>query len=357
MNIFLVRPTTRNIGNDLIGYATAELLYEVFGAATNVVNIPALKGPQFGGLVPRQIYDMNRLADGVVVGGGNLFENGQLSYDAQAVEALRPPMMLMAISHGRVAGRDGGLEDRTDALHRDVIRHLVQRSAVAMVRDNASRAILRDLGIDVDVGGCPTLFLPPNPDDGKPKGDVLISVRHPLRMSVPPSLQWRIAEDLRSLIAALRAEFSRDVLLACHDYIDLEFAVGFPEASPAYFDDVGRYVSALRNCALHVSYRLHGFLPCLAFGTPSIHMSYDERGRSMLGTVGMESWDIDLLRERDCVAAVMDRARAVDRFKSARSAALPRIADLRQTTMSGLKRLRSLIDPEGSAKGTGHEPG
>jgi len=349
LNIFFVRPTTRNIGNDVIGYAAAELLYEVFGVETNIVSIPALKGPQFGGLVPRQIYDMNRLADGVVVGGGNLLENGQLSYDAQAVEALRPPMMLMALSHGRITGRSGGLEDRTDALHPSVIRHLVRRSAVAMVRDNASQAILRDLGSEVVVGGCPTLFLPPNSENWEPKGDVLISVRHPSRMSVPPSLQWRIADDIRSLITALRAEYSRDVLLVCHDYVDLEFAAGFPDAAPAYFDDVGRYMSALRNCVLHVSYRLHGFLPCLAFGTHSIHMSYDERGRSMLSTVGMESWDIDLLRERDCITAVMDRARAVDRYSSARRAALPMIADLRQTTMNGLKRLRSLIDPAGSA--------
>ncbi len=351
MNIFFVRPTTRNIGNDLIAYATAELLYEVFGAATNIVNIPALKGHQFGGLVPRQIYDMNRLADGVVVGGGNLFENGQLSYDAQAVEALRPPMMLMGLSHGRIVGHDGELEDRTDALHPGVIRHLVQRSSVAMVRDNASQAILRDLGAEAVVGGCPTLFLPPNPEDWNPEGDVIISVRHPLRMSVPPKLQWQLADDLRRLVAALRAEYCRPVYLACHDYIDLEYAAGFPDAVPVYFDDVGRYMAALKNCALHVSYRLHGFLPCLAFGSPSVHLSYDERGRSMLRTIKMESWDIDLMQEKDCVGAVMDRARALDRYWHARRAALPLIADFRQTTICGLNHLRHVIERAGVAKG------
>ena len=106
-------------------------------------------------------------------------------------------------------------------------------------------------------------------------------------------------------------------------------------------------MAALRNCALHVSYRLHGFLPCLAFGTPSIHLSYDERGRSMLSTVGMESWDIDLLREKDCITAIMDHARSVDDYRSARRAALPLIASLRQTTISGLERLRGAIDVDG----------
>jgi polysaccharide pyruvyl transferase WcaK-like protein len=348
MNLFFVRPNTQNIGNDLIGFATAELLYEVFGAATNVVNIPAMKGPQFGGLVARQVYDMNRLADGVVVGGGNLFENGQISYDAQAVQALRRPMLLMGLSHGRIAGRDGAPEVRTDALHPDAIRHLVERSTVAMVRDLASQAILHELGVETHVGGCPTLFLPPNGDDTGPNGDVLISVRHPSRMNVPPILQWRIADDLRRLIAALRAEFASPIRLACHDYVDLEFAAGFPDTATVYFDDLGRYIAALRSCAINVSYRLHAFLPCVAFGTHSIHLSYDERGRSMLETIGMSSWDINLLQETDCISAIMDRARAADRYQTARRAAQPVIARLRETTMEGLRRFRTVVDRAGA---------
>jgi polysaccharide pyruvyl transferase WcaK-like protein len=351
MNIFFVRPTTRNIGNDLIGYATTELLYEIFGSATNIVNIPAVKGQQFGGLTSRQIYDVNRFADAVVLGGGNLFENGQITYDAQAVGALSRPMMLMGLSHGRILGRGSALQERTDALLPATIRHLVQRADVAMVRDNASQAILRELGAEVQVGGCPTLFLPPNPCDSEPSGDIVISVRHPLRMSVPPKLQWRIADDVRRLIKLLRDKFSRPVRLACHDYIDLEFAAGFPEAPLIYFDDVVRYISALRQCFLHVSYRLHGFLPCLAFGSSSIHLSYDERGRSMLSTVGMEMWDVDLNREADCVSAVMDRAKNLDVYRTARQTSLLKIEELRETTTTGLEQLRSLIKDRGMAAG------
>ena len=164
-----------------------------------------------------------------------------------------------------------------------------------------------------EIGGCPTLFLPPNGSEQPADGGVMISVRHPLRMSVPPPLQWRIADDLRRLIAALGAEFGGPVRLSCHDYIDLEFAAGFPEATPVYFDDVERYIAALRRSRLHVSYRLHGFLPCLAFGVHSIHLSYDERGRSMLSTLGAGACEVDLLTERDCVGAVLDHARHRDR--------------------------------------------
>ena len=63
--LFCVRPATRNIGNDVINKATAELLYDAFGSGTGIVNIPALTGPQFGGFTARQVFDMNRFADGV----------------------------------------------------------------------------------------------------------------------------------------------------------------------------------------------------------------------------------------------------------------------------------------------------
>jgi polysaccharide pyruvyl transferase WcaK-like protein len=351
MNLFFVHPHTRNIGNDIIGFATSKLLYEIFGAATNIINIPAMQGPQFGGLVARQIYDMNRFADGIVVGGGNLFENGQISYDAQAVQALNRPMLLIALSHGRIAGRDGALEDRTDAMHPDAIRHLVGRSTVALVRDIASQAILRELGVETEIGGCPTLFLPPNVNETTPDGDLMISLRHPSRMNIPPTLQWRIADDLRRLITALRVEFARPVRLACHDYFDLEFAAGFPEAVTVYFDDVHRYIAALRTCAMNICYRLHGFLPCLAFGTHSIHLSYDERGRSMMETAGMSSWDINLLEETDCVSAIMDRARDADRYRRIRSAAQPVIAELRETTMAGVQKFRAILDGAGAVEG------
>ena len=112
--LFCVRPATRNIGNDVINTATADLLYRTFGSGTGIVNIPALKGPQYGGLSARQIFDMNRLADGVVVGGGNLFENGQLTFNSQAVAALTTPAMIIGVSHGRIYGKDGKWVDRTE---------------------------------------------------------------------------------------------------------------------------------------------------------------------------------------------------------------------------------------------------
>ena len=158
--LFCVRPATRNIGNDVINTATADLLYRTFGSAAGIVNIPAIRGPQYGGLSARQIFDMNCLADGVVVGGGNLFENGQLTFDSQAVAALTTPMMIIGVSHGRIYGPGGRWVDRTDSLAPNAIRQLAGKSGVTMVRDHASQEMLQEMGIkDVRLGGCPTLFI------------------------------------------------------------------------------------------------------------------------------------------------------------------------------------------------------
>ena len=122
--LFCVRPSTRNIGNDIINLAVVDLLYGTFGEDTGIVNIPALQGLQFGGFTARQVHDMNQAADGVVLGGGNLFENGQLTVEAQAIEALRVPLLIIWLSHGRIFGRDGELWDRTDSMDPDTIRLL-----------------------------------------------------------------------------------------------------------------------------------------------------------------------------------------------------------------------------------------
>lgn len=345
--LFFLRPATRNIGNDVIAEATTDLLRSVLGADTNVVGLSALAtaGGQ-GGLTARQVYDLNRLADGVVIGGGNLFENGQLTIDAQAIDALKVPLLLVGLSHGRMYDRDGTLIDRTDSMPPDAIRRLVAKSVATLVRDRSSQEVLLSLGIEgVEVGGCPTLFMDANGENRVDDGRVLISVRNPNRMSVPATLQWRVPEDVRRLIEALRTVHGDSVYVACHDYADLEFARAFPQAPLLYFDEAGRYLDALRRCRLSVSYRLHAFLPCLAFGTPSIHLSYDERGREAVATAGMGEWDVDLLREGDVVETVMTRSRTLDRYHELRRRALPIVADLRHTTVQGLERFAGAVGP------------
>jgi len=354
--LFCVRPETRNIGNDLINRATSDLIRSVFGSDTVIVNVPALAGAHYGGLTASQVYDMNRFADGVVVGGGNLFENGQLTVEPQALAALRPPLMLIGMSHGRIFDASGDLVDRTDAMAPDTIRRLSEKASAVLVRDEGTLRILDGLGIHgAELGGCPSMFMAPNAPERKAGNRILLSIRHPSRMCVPPELQWRVADDVRRLLAALEDGYGATVSIVCHDYRDLELAKAFPATPLLYFDDVAGYVEALRDCRLSVSYRLHAFLPCLSFGTPSIHLSYDERGKEMVAAAGMGDWDIDLTREPDVVAAVMSRARSIGRYRALRFAAQASIAAMRTTSLAGIRRFADDVAgraPRTSAVGT-----
>ncbi|MDB5611422.1 MAG: hypothetical protein JWP25_8322 [Bradyrhizobium sp.] len=342
--IFCIGPAKRNIGNDVISTATADLLYSHFGQQTSVVNIPALEGFEHGGLTASSVYDMNRFADGVLVCGGNLFENGQMTVDLQALNSLQVPMMLMGLSYGRIYDRTWNLSPRTDSMPPAIINALVDKSIVRQVRDGASETYIQKVTKNgIEVGGCPSMFLAPNSPGILSDGQILVSIRHPGCMNVPPELQWRIADDLRRLIGRLQQRFSSAVALVCHDYKDLEFAAAFSNVPHVYFDNVHRYFAAMRRCRINVTYRLHAFLPCLAFGTPSINISYDERGSEMVATAGMAAWDIDLGKERDVVEAVMDRVESIDRYHSLRSNAQVRIGGLKEITMNGLSRFSKAI--------------
>lgn len=343
--LFCVRSFLPNIGNDLIKKSTQDLLYRVFGSDVCIVDVPALANGGWGGLTARQVYDMNRFADGVLVGGGNLFENGQLTLDPQALEALRPPMMLIGLSHGRIHDASGELMHRSDSMDPARIRQLVAKANVAMVRDQASLALLEDLGAgNVEMAGCPSLFMPENPRDHAPGERVLLSIRHPSRMSVPAPLQWRTVEDVRRLVAALEDKYGKVVHLVCHDYMDLDFAAAFPETPHLYFADVEHYITALRDCRLNVSYRLHAFLPCLSFGVHSIHLSYDERGRAMVATAGMEAWNIDLTQTDDVVSAVMSRAASIDDYHRSRAKAATGVAAMEKVTIAGIERFAAAVE-------------
>lgn len=133
--LFILRPTTPNVGNDLIAIALDALLRDVWPGELDLVTVPAAVG-----LDAATAYDAGHLADGVVVGGGNLLENGALRVSPTALDALRVPLGVLAISSGRVYGRDGHLTSRTDRAPEADVRALCEPAAPLLVRDLSSVA-------------------------------------------------------------------------------------------------------------------------------------------------------------------------------------------------------------------------
>ena len=107
-----------NIGNELIALGMATGLQNAFARGVNLVTIPSMNGDSArgGGLTNRTIYDMNRLADGLIIGPGNLLENGGMQIDLNALKALQVPCMMFSVSYGRIFSQQGELIKRTDSM-------------------------------------------------------------------------------------------------------------------------------------------------------------------------------------------------------------------------------------------------
>jgi hypothetical protein len=347
--IFCIRPKRFNLGNDAIFLGLRHLVRQAFGAQVNIVQVPAIESAEEGslsGLTARTIHEINLYGHGVIVGGGNLYENGQLRVDTHALGALRPPLLLFSLSHGRIYDNQHQLVRRTDSMPTAIVSALNAQAALSLARDHATVDYLRGLGCAPTLGGCPTLLLSevalPRPDiDQTATAGALLSIRHPSLMSIPLRDQARLHSATADTMAALEADGFGPVRLLCHDTRDLSFASSF-DAEYLFPDDVYSYLEMLRRARLVVSFRLHAFLPCMSFGTPAINLSYDERSRSLVRTVGLEPWDIDFVRTADVVAAVRDRCRRLGELVGLRRAALPIWKEYERTMREAVSRFAEL---------------
>jgi hypothetical protein len=328
ITIFCVRPTGFNIGNDTIFVGLRHLVRQAFGEPVNLVHVPAVRGEDGSslyGLHARSVHQMNQYGHGVIVGGGNIYENGALDVDPQALRALRLPLMLFSLSHGRIYDHRHQLVPRTDAMADAMVVALNKQARLSLVRDDATLAYVRALGItSAQLGGCPSLLLD-DMDSGDgyavvPPGGILISVRSPRLMSVPTRDEMRVHDTVGRLVQDLRRLDRGPVRLLCHDTRDLEFASSFDGVDYILPDDVHTYLRLLREARLVVSFRLHAFVPCVSFGTAAINLSYDERSMSLVRTIGFGAWDVDFIRSSDPARDVLERCGRLADYAALREA-------------------------------------
>jgi polysaccharide pyruvyl transferase WcaK-like protein len=315
VNIFCLRPKGFNVGNEAIFQGMKVFITEAFGYLPNLISLPATsryESQRKGGLTSKTIYEINEYGCGVVIGGGNLYENNELDVDLNALRALNVPLLLFSLSRGRIYSRHGALVERTDVMPDRTLTALHEQAFLGLPRDNATHAYLKSLGIDnVRVGACPTMFLRKIADrfDGVTEHDrglALVSVRNPDVMNIPRSMKPRVFTHVEQIVRFLRDKGHR-VKLLCHDQRDLAFVSCLSDVEYIYTDDIYLYLALLKHCSLVVAYRLHSTLPCLSFGRPVINISYDERANSLLETIGYGEWNLDMVRSHDLLADVRDR--------------------------------------------------
>ena len=349
-NIYCIRPRGFNVGNEAIHVALRNLLGTAFGETVNVINLPATsryESSSKAGFTPATVHEMNQYGDGVIVGGGNLYENGELDVDLGALRTLDVPTMLFSLSMGRVYNRRGELVRRTDSMRDDIIRGLHEQAALSLARDLATVDHLAAAGAESRLGGCPTLFISESPQHAIPEAletaDVLLSVRTPDLMSIPVTLRIRVKDDIRRMAQAITERTGYSLKLLCHDHRDIPFAASFGDLDYVYTDDVYAYLSMLKSTKLNISYRLHSVLPCLSYGTPTIKVSYDERGSSVMDTIGLGEWNIDMLEVEDVVGAVLDRYDRLDELQRLRESAAGTWAEIKRVQQESMAEFAGLV--------------
>jgi hypothetical protein len=345
LNIFCVRPRRFNVGNEAIFVGTRQLLLDAFDGQVNLIGVPARASGEPGeiaGLTKRTIHEMNQYGHGIVIGGGNLYENAEIDLDVHALGRLQPPLMLFSLSRGRIYDRAGRLVDRTDVMPDGTIRALHDAAVYSLSRDGATVAHVRGLGMHTELGGCPTLLLGrmdlPLPAVAPALRDsALVAIRHPHLMNVPLKHQARVQSAVVGIIDVLRTR-GLPVRLVCNDQRDLAFGSSLGDVELLYPGDALTHLALLRTAAVVVTFRLHSFLPCLSFGTPAVNISYDERSSSMVETAGIQPWDIDLIHTTDVVDAVSDRVNRLGDLERLRDAAVPRWDRFEATLREGCRR-------------------
>lgn len=305
-----VRPLGYNVGNHAIHFALRSMLFDTFGRYVSIIDYPATSKHEStakAGLTSATVHEINRFADGVIVGGGNLYENDEIDIDPQALSALQPPLLLFSNSRGRIYDRHGRLADRSDVIPDGKLRALLARADMSLSRDSATHAHLSAMDGRDRLGWCPTINvgryasnLPRLPE----KEDVgtLIAIRTPSLMNVPYWFQSRIQSHIELAIDHLRASGHRRVRILCNDSRDLDFATAFrytKQVDSVHTSDVYQYLSLVRGARLVLSYRLHATIPAVSFGTPTINIVYDERARSLFDDLGMTSASLNLVELGD----------------------------------------------------------
>lgn len=343
ITLYCLRPKAFNVGNDVIFAGLRHFVQEAFGQVVNLVTLPATsryESQAKAGLTPRTIHEINQYGHGVIVGGGNLYENGELEINLDALEQLHVPMMLFSLSKGRVYDRTRRMVPRTDAMPARNILGLNKKAAVSLARDHATQRQLKELGVTNSVvGGCPTIFLDRMastlpPLSSTDQEGVFVSIRTPDLMNIPLDSKVRVHRQVEEVLAYLRKQGHPRVRLLCHDHRDIPFAASFQGTDYVFTDDCGIFLSLLKSASLVVTFRLHAALPCLAYGTPMIVISYDERALSLIDTIGFGDWQIDLVQSPDVVADVVDRHRRLGELSAMKTKAQPAWDGIYQTMKS-----------------------
>jgi hypothetical protein len=360
-----IRPLGYNIGNHAINFALRHMLYETFGRLVSVIDYPATSRHEStakAGLTSATVFEINRFADGVIIGGGNLFENDEIAVDPSALRSLQPPMMMFSNSRGRIFDRHGRLSDRSDVIPDAKLHVLLDRADISLSRDSATHAHLAAINDKDELGWCPTINLnrydanlPVLPD--REEVGALISVRTPGLMNVPYRHQSAVQAHIDLAIDTLREVGHKRIRILCNDSRDLDFATAFrytKGVDSVYTNDVYQYLALIKNADIVVSYRLHATLPAISYGTPTVNIVYDERSKSLCDDLGLGDASLNMVEMGEAFTPALTKVIRTGGYTAEDHAVLkPQWTEIGKAQFKALERLKEMM--HGYVE-TGHIP-
>ena len=330
-----------NVGNFAISYAIRSLLRET-NNNINILSLDAFSNKNLSGLNKQVVHEANLYGSGIIVGGGNLYENNELIVDLNAIKSLQVPLGLLSISIGRIFDNNLKLARRTDVMPDKIIQSLNKASSFSLSRDLATHSYLKSINVKKSqLGLCPTLFLNDYFDvnyrfNDLGKNDTLLVIRNPELMNIPVKYKFKVVEFIKTTYKNLK-ENKQNVKVVCNDMRDVIFvnSIGIPDY--IYTGEVEEYLTRLKNASLVISLRLHATLPCFSFGTKCINLSYDERSMSLMNSIGLKNWDIQILKEKNLDQMLLKKLEMTNKFNSLQTLFRKKIEKYKKIQLNALK--------------------
>ncbi len=309
-----------NIGNFAISKAIRSLINQI-DPNINILTIDAFTNKKLSGLNKQVIHEANLYSSGIIVGGGNLYENNELTVDTNALQSLQVPLVLFSISIGKIYNKNYKLVRRTDVMPDSTIKSLHEFSRFSLSRDKATYQHLNSLKVkNHKLGLCPTLFLNdyfeiPKNLSTIGKNDILLVIRNPELMNIPLESKPRVAKFIFDTYKKYKKQ-KKSIKIICNDTRDISFVNSLGINEYIYTGVVEEYLARLKNASLVISFRLHASLPCFSFGTNCINLSYDERSQSLMESIGLKNWDIPIFKYKNLDDITEKRINNVNSFES-----------------------------------------
>jgi hypothetical protein len=291
---FEVRTAEETLDQNLIADNGGNLVF--IHAAWKLLSAPGVEIiPDRLVVQPNDADEINERFDAYVIPLANAFRlqfRGPLARTTELVRRLRIPVVVLGVgAQGTVDHGWDGLKP-IDAAVKDFVSAVLDRSPTIGVRGEATREYLNGLGFrDVDVIGCPSMFMWGDTIDLKPKvaaldahSNVAITIS-PYRTAMGnvamaaharyPRLAY-FAQDLPTL----RLLFDGTPLRGGTPESLLPIHPGHPffrEHRTRFYVDPWPWIEELRGFDFSFGTRIHGTIAALLAGTPAVVLAHDSR--------------------------------------------------------------------------------